>query len=276
VGEIWVDDPDDWRLYLDPGGLPQLFNFLLLRAAWDADTFRSVIDTAFATLGASPTWVLGNHDVVRQVSRYGLVKPATGVMTQPGTMVGPDAVIDADLGTRRARAAALLLFALPGSAYIYQGDELGLPEVLELPLRDDPVFRRTVGHYLGRDGCRVPIPWSGTTEPYGWTRPWLAPPEGWAGLTVQAQAADPMSTLSLYRDALRIRRADPALGAGALRWLDAPPGSLAFARDPGFVCAVNFGADPVPLPPHRKVLLTSGPLDGGGLPPDTAAWLATD
>jgi len=275
VGEIWVDDPEDWRLYVDPGGLPQLFNFLLLRAAWDAATFRSVVDTAFATLGPTPTWVLGNHDVVRQVSRYGLVKPATGVMTQPGTLVGPDAVIDLALGTRRARAAALILLALPGSAYIYQGDELGLPEVLDLPLRDDPVFRRTVGHYLGRDGCRVPMPWSGIGEGYGWSRPWLAPPPDWAALTVEAQAADPASMLSLYREALRIRRASPALGAGTLDWLDAPAGSLLFARDPGFSCAANFSVEPVPLPPHRKVLLASGPLDGGTLPPDTAAWLAT-
>ena len=147
--------------------------------------------------------------------------------------------------------------------------------MLDLPLRDDPVFRRTVGHYLGRDGCRVPVPWSGTGEGYGWSRPWLAPPPDWAALTVQAQAADPASTLSLYREALRIRRASPALGAGTLGWLDAPAGTLLFARDPGFVCAANFGAEPARLPPHRKVLLASGPLDGGTLPADTAAWLAT-
>ena len=276
VGEIWVENPEDWRLYLDPEGLPQLFNFLLLRAPWSAEAFRLVIDTAFATLGSSPTWVLGNHDVVRQVTRYGLVKPATGVMTQPGSMVGPDAVVDEALGLRRARAATLLLLALPGSAYIYQGDELGLPEVLELPLRDDPVFRRTVGRFLGRDGCRVPMPWSGTAQPYGWTRPWLAPPANWADRTVSAQRADPASTLSLYRDALRIRRAHPALGTGDMGWLDLTPQALVFTRDPGFACAVNLGTAPTPMPPHRDVLLASGPLDDGALPPDTGVWLAID
>jgi alpha-glucosidase len=276
VGEIWVEDPQDWRLYLDPGGLPQLFNFLLLRAPWSADAFRRVIDTAFATLGASPTWVLGNHDAVRQVTRYGLIEPATGVMTQPGTMVGPNAVIDVALGTRRARAAALLLLALPGSAYIYQGDELGLPEVLDLPLRDDPMFRRSVGHFLGRDGCRVPMPWSGTTEAYGWHRPWLAPPDNWTDLTVSAQQADPTSTLWLYRDASRIRRTHDALGAGELRWHAAPPGGLIFEREPGFACAINFGARSMPLPGYGKVLLASGPLDDAALPPDTAVWLQAD
>jgi alpha-glucosidase len=274
VGEVWVVDPADWHLYLDPAGLPQLFNFLLLQAAWDAAAFRTVIDTALATVGDAPTWVLGNHDVVRVATRYGLVEPATGVMTQPGTMVGPDAVIDLVSGTRRARAAALLMLALPGSAYLYQGDELGLPEVLDLPVRDDPIFYRTGGRYLGRDGCRVPLPWLGSSPPYGWKEPWLPQPDGWADLTVQAQAADPGSTLSLHRAALRIRREHPALGAGSLRWLDAPAGSLLFARDPGFTCAVNLGRTPVPLP-SGDVLLASGPLDGATLPPDTAVWVRT-
>jgi alpha-glucosidase len=273
VGEVWVVDPVDWGLYVDPEGLPQLFNFLLLTAPWGADNFRSVIDTALATVGAAPTWVLGNHDVVRQATRYGVVKPATGVMTQPNTGVGPDAVIDLDLGTRRARAATLLMLALPGSAYVYQGDELGLPEVLDLPVRDDPVFRRTAGRYLGRDGCRVPLPWSGTAPPYGWNDPWLPQPDGWAALTVEAQSAEPGSTLSMYREALRIRRAHPALGAGGLRWLDAPPGCLVFTRDPGFVCAVNLGGTAVPLPPG-DVVLASGPMGGSLLPPDTAAWIS--
>ena len=274
VGEIWVVDPADWRVYLDPAGLPQLFNFLLLTANWDAEAFRSVIDTALATVGSAPTWVLGNHDVARQVSRYGLVKPGTGVPITPQSPLGPGAVVDLALGTARARAATLLMLALPGSAYVYQGDELGLPEVLDLPFRDDPVFRRTHGRYLGRDGCRVPIPWSGTAPPYGWVAPWLPQPDGWASLTVEVQAANPASTLAIYRAALRIRRAQEALGSGKLRWLDGPPGCLVFARDPGFVCVINLGATPVPLPPYREVLIASGPIDGITLPANTTAWLS--
>jgi glycosidase len=273
VGEVWVVDPADWRPYIDPAGLPQLLNFLLLDAPWDAGRFRTAIDTALVAAGPAPTWVLGSHDAVRQVSRFGLVEPAPGVTLQPGSSLGPGAVVDLARGTRRARAAALLLLALPGSPYVYQGDELGLPEVIDLPVRHDPMFRRSGGRHLGRDGCRVPVPWSGATPPYGWVRPWLPQPGGWAGLTVEAQSADAGSTLSLHRAATAIRRAHPALGAGSLRWLDAPPGCLLLARDPGFACAVNMGDTAAPLPPHVEVLLTSGPLDGALLPPDTAAWL---
>jgi alpha-glucosidase len=141
-------------------------------------------------------------------------------------------------------------------------------------VRDDPVFRRTGGRYLGRDGCRVPLPWLGSAPPYGWHRPWLPQPDNWADLTVEAQAADPASTLSMHRAALRMRRQLSALGAGSLRWLDAPDGSLLFARDPGFACAINLGGSPVPLP-AGEVLLASAPLDGDALPPDTAVWLRT-
>ena len=277
VGEIWVEDPQDWQLYLDPGGLPQLFNFLLLRAPWSADAFRRVIDTAFATLGASPTWVLGNHDIVRQVTRYGLIEPATGVMTQPGTMVGPNAVIDEALGTRRARAAALLLLALPGSAYIYQGDELGLPEVLDLPLRDDPMFRRSVGHFLGRDGCRVPMPWSDTTEAYGWHRPWLAPPDNWTDLTVSAQQADPASTLS----AVPGRGTHPAISttpSARASCAGMPRRQADSSSNENRASRVRSTSvpGPMPLPGYGKVLLASGPLDDAALPPDTAVWLQAD
>lgn len=279
IGEIWVVDPADWSLYADPDGLPQLFNFLLLETGWDAGSFRSVIDTGLASLGSAPTWVLGNHDVVRPVTRYGLLSPATGATTGPGSQIGTGAVVDMALGTSRARAAALLLLALPGSAYVYQGEELGLPEVLDLPDRHDPVFARTRGRHLGRDGCRVPVPWSGTAPPYGWSDPWLAPPVGWGGLTVEAQTTDPDSTLNLYRRALRIRRSYAGFGGTGLRWLDDDRGAsgdvLRFARGDDFACVVNLGGVPVSLPPHERVLVASGPLGpAGSLPPDTAVWLA--
>ena len=199
----------------------QAFNFQFLRSPWDAGELRAVIDEslrATGSVGAATTWVLSNHDVVRHSTRY-----------------APD---DPEQGLRRARAAALLMLALPGSAYIYQGEELGLPEVTDLPdtVRQDPSFLRSDGQDGLRDGCRVPIPWSGTEEPYGFgPKPggpsWLPQPDSWAGLSVEAQTGDPGSTLELYRNALALRREHPALGAGdTVEWLDAPDGVLTFRR----------------------------------------------
>jgi alpha-glucosidase len=185
-----------------------------------------------------------------------------------------------------------VLLALPGSAYIYQGEELGLPEVTDIGdgARQDPRSFRTKGEYPGRDGCRVPLPWSGTGTGFGFSRtgqgsspagPWLPQPADWGRYSVESQLADEQSTLNLYRAALRLRRDHPALGRGALgrealRWLGPDDGGLlCFAREPGFILAANLGPVPVPLPDHREVLLTSGPVPGSRLPPDTAAWLCT-
>jgi len=194
----------------------------------------------------------------------------------------------AELGARRARTAALLLLALPGSAYIYQGEELGLPEVTDLPAaaRQDPRFRRTHGQSPGRDGCRVPLPWTRGGADFGFSEtassapPWLPQPPEWGGYSVEAQLADPDSFLSLYRTALRMRRDHPALGRGTLRWLDsshAAEGLLCFAREPGFIFAANLGPAAVPLPPHRDILLASEPGavgPDGSLRPDAAVWLS--
>src|SRR5690606_6178123 len=193
IGEVWTDGPEDLALYLRPDELHQVFQFDLQLAPWSARAFRDVVTAAMkavSTTGASPTWVLSSHDSVRHVTRY--EKPE-GV---PG------------IGHARAKAALLMLLALPGSAYLYQGEELGLPEVTDLPdeARQDPIFERTNGELAGRDGCRVPLPWSGDTEPYGFSagdaRPWLPMPDTWAALTVEAQEADPSSMLNFYRDAL--------------------------------------------------------------------------
>jgi alpha-glucosidase len=189
---------------------------------------------------------------------------------------------DPALGTRRARAAILLALALPGSAYVYQGEELGLPEVADLPdeVLQDPMWRRSNGADRGRDGCRVPLPWSGSEPPFGFSppaaaaAPWLPQPGAWRDLTAEAERADPGSMLNLYREALRLRRAEDSLGDGPLRWLEAPAGVLSFARDPGLACVVNLSPAPVPLPDHRELLLSSNSLTGKGeLPPDTTAWL---
>ena len=283
VGEVWYDRPETLMPYLAPGGLPQVFNFQLLLPAWRAAAFRGAIDSALAvTSGSRAPWLIGNHDVPRPASRYRLDEGFTPQMISRLVALGDR---NAETGARRARAAALVLLALPGSAYIYQGEELGLPEVTDIPAaaRQDPTFRRTHGESPGRDGCRVPIPWAPSGTGFGFSRtdgvsrpadPWLPEPADWGRYCVESQLADEQSILNLYRAALRLRRAHPALGRGTLRWLDSGPGLLCLAREPGFVLAANLGTAPAPLPAHREILLASGPVTGGGLPPDTAAWLA--
>ncbi|MGI9053455.1 MAG: glycoside hydrolase family 13 protein [Ilumatobacteraceae bacterium] len=266
VGEVWLHTPEQVARYVRPDELHTAFNFHFLLAPWDATAMRTAIDESMGPLvavGAPPTWVLSNHDVTRHVTRYG---------------GGPT-------GRRRARAAALLMLALPGGAYVYQGEELGLDEVEDLPdeLRQDPTFLRTEGRRKGRDGCRVPIPWGGSVAPFDFgpgPTTWLPQPAEWAELTAAAQDSDPTSMLELYRRALAARRHLPALGDGELQWVDAAPEMLAFRRPPGFSCLVNFGAATADIPAEllagTGVLLASDGLDDDGrLPPDTAVWLGS-
>ena len=188
---------------------------------------------------------------------------------------------DLDLGRRRARAAALLTLALPGGTYVYQGEELGLPEVEDLPdeVLQDPTWERSGHTARGRDGCRVPLPWEGDRPPFGFTtsgaRPWLPQPDDWAALTVSAQRADPASTWSLYRTALDTRGRTAALHDAPLTWVDAGDDVLAFDRGPSFRCVVNFSEHPLDLTGHGRLVLASGPC-ARELPPDTSAWLARD
>ncbi|THV41549.1 glycoside hydrolase family 13 protein [Glycomyces buryatensis] len=275
VGEMWVRDPDRFALYLRPDELHTAFNFAFLRCAWEPAALREVIDQTLEThrkVAAPPTWVLSNHDVTRHVTRYGREDTRF-------TKRVHDVPTDLELGTRRARAAALLSMALPGNVYVYQGDELGLPEVFDLPdeVRQDPVFRRTGGRDLGRDGCRVPLPWEGEEPPFGFGSDgtWLPQPEDWQGLTAASQADDAGSMLALYRLALRIRRHEPALGDGKLRWLPSEEGVLAFERDPGFVCLVNLSDSPVRVPAGTP-LLASTELAGDELGPDATVWIHTE
>jgi alpha-glucosidase len=182
------------------------------------------------------------------------------------------------VGTARARAAALLQLALPGAAYVYNGDELGLPDV-EVPdeALQDPIWERS-GHTIrGRDKCRIPLPWSGDEPPYGFTTApatWLPMPPGWASLTVDAQQADAGSMLSLYRTALALRASSPAFAGEELQWVPAPDGCLAFRRPGGLVCLVNLSPAPVALP-EGSVLLASADVSAGRLPVDAAVWLAS-
>ncbi|WP_405493580.1 glycoside hydrolase family 13 protein [Streptomyces sp. NBC_00096] len=349
VAEAWAPTSERLALYVRPDELHQAFNFRFLNCPWDAGAMRAVVDeslAATASVGAPTTWVLSNHDVVRHRTRYGSLA--------------------------RARAAALLMLALPGSAYVYQGEELGLPEVTDLPdaVRQDPAFRRgrrapdtgatttagagataaagagagagasagagapagasaeagagagagastgagaeAAGQEGLRDGCRVPIPWSGQEPPYdfGPAGSWLPQPDGWAGLSVAAQTGDPHSTLELYRAALELRRALPGLGApeagaagaasatsdaatpGAstpdaatpdttggtgMQWLPAPEGVLLFTR-PGFACTLNTRPTVLELPSPGRPVLSSAPVETDGrtvrLPPDSCTWWA--
>ncbi|HZC27165.1 MAG TPA: alpha-amylase family glycosyl hydrolase, partial [Actinopolymorphaceae bacterium] len=279
VAEAWVrTEPNRLARYLRPDELHTAFNFDFLKCSWNAAELRASIKhnlRALAEVDAPATWVLSNHDVLRHVTRYGR---ADGDDHKPSGSVGCDLA----RGVRRARAAALLMLALPGGAYVYQGDELALPEVEDLPTEvlQDPIWLRTGGEFRGRDGCRVPLPWTGEQPALGFgpTAPWLPQPTAWNKLSVEAQTGDADSTLELYRAALALRRSLPALAAADMRWDDdVVDGVLSFGRGAAFRCVVNLGEHDVPLPEHDKVLLASAPLGPHSpdtLPGDTAVWLA--
>jgi len=233
VGEIVFSDQKRVAPYLRPDELQLAFNFSLVFQPWDAEAIRSSIDESLTALPIV-TWVLENHDVTRIVTRF---------------------------GEREARAAALLLLALPGPVFLYQGQELGLEEV-DLPdeLRQDPIFKRTQGERKGRDGCRVPLPWTRDLP----VPSWLPVPESWCDSSVETQLEGDASMLSLYRRAIESRP------SGGFAWRESPPGALVFERDE-LVCAVNVSADPVALP-AGKLILASETI-GAELPRGAAAWI---
>jgi alpha-glucosidase len=268
---------------LRPDELHTGFGFSFLVAPWTPARLRAAVDETLATVesvGAPATWVLSNHDVMRSVSRF--ARPQTESSRYLLDQFIGEAG-DLSIGSRRARAAALLMLALPGACYLYQGEELGLPEVEDLPeaVLADPTWRRSGGRLRGRDGCRVPIPWSGEKPPYGFSEgdvaePWLPQPGDWGPYTVEAEQQQADSMLNLYRAALRLRHESPALGDGRMRWLDSPPDVLLFAREPGFACLVNVGAGAVELPRGSRIVLSSAEIPADGLvPQDTAVWLET-
>lgn len=274
VAEAWV--PAHRRVrYASADGLGQAFNFDLLRAPWDAAAYRTIIQDNLdlaARSGTSSTWVFSSHDVVRHATRYALGTHTNGRdwLVSGGTTP----VEDRTLGLARARAATLLALALPGSAYLYQGEELGLPEVAEIPadLRQDPTFARTKGTQMGRDGCRVPLPWTPSRPAFGFSEAsaHLPQPAWFADYAVSHQEHDPMSTLGLYRNALALRRRIQS--AEHLEWLDVGPDGVGFRRSNGWVSITNFGAAPIPGP--AQVILTSDPSlhYDGTIPPNTTVW----
>ena len=279
VGEVWL--PSERRvLYTRPDELHQAFNFDFLQTPWDADAYRRVIDSSLSDaheVGTVPTWVIGNHDVVRPVSVLGL--PADTDLKAWLLSDGLDPQPDPEQGQRRARALVLLELALPGSAYIFQGEELGLPEVADLPTTalEDPRWDNSEYTDKGRDGCRVPLPWNSEGPSFGFGRngSWLPQPSWWGQYSVEVQARQRGSMLRLYQAALSLRpdcnvdgevNWDPDLNQGPL---------LAFWRGGYVLVLVNTGSDPVPLP-EGEVMVASAPLPGDELPGEAAVWLHRD
>jgi alpha-glucosidase len=292
VAEAWVEPAERLARYIRPDEMQQAFNFDFLLAGWDARRMAVAIEDsleAAASVGAPSTWVLSNHDTVRHPSRFGLQDPTTF----PKGIAAEDEQPDAELGLARARAATLVSLALPGSAYIYQGEELGLPEHTSLPAgaRQDPTFFRTNGVERGRDGCRVPLPWKSAAPGYGFAAastapdpaaPWLPQPEAFGNLAADRQDGVKGSTLELYRSALALRRSR-GLGSGTFRWADSHDperGVLAFHNSDVLVIA-NTGAEPVPVPGGYRVALSSaeepGAPEAGAdeavVAPNSAAYL---
>jgi alpha-glucosidase len=282
VAEAGVPDRSRRARYASPEGLGQTFNFDTMDADWRADNFRRAIATGLQHMretGSTTTWLLGCHDSVRVATRYGLPAEAgrrAHEVAQEwllGNGAGPR--LDRELGERRARAAIVLLLALPGSTYLYQGDELGLHEVGDLPreVLEDPIATRSGGRWKGRDGCRVPLPWTpdGPSFGFGPGAPRLPQPAWFADVAVSRQEADPQSTLCLHREALALRAHQPRADDAA--WEAAPSEDvLHLSRPGGWHVVTNFGPTPVGLP-AGTVLLASAPLEDGLLPPDTSAWV---
>jgi len=284
VAEAWVSPASRIARYLRPDELANSFNFDFLTSPWDVTTLRERIDSSLAAIkevGAPASWVFNNHDVVRSVDRFALgLTPGTGETTLDRQ--GDPANLDLNLGIKRARAGALLMLALPGGAYIYQGEELALPEVRDIPENrlTDPRWRMSNFTDRGRDGCRVPLPWKSEAEgAFGFStnsslpphEAWLPQSNWWGSFSVESQEKNSDSTLHLYRKALAIRASEEGLGDGPMTWIDLGKDLLAFTRPGNFLCVINFG-DEISLP-TGEVLLSSAPLDNGRLPRDTAVWI---
>lgn len=277
-GEAWLPTLKKTALWVRPDEMHQTFNFPYLMTPWDAkelgDIIRESLDE-FGAVGAPSTWVLSNHDVVRHATRLALTSEnPQGEGIGPLTPDKPDTAI----GLARARAATTLMLALPGSSYLYQGEELGLPEAMEIPdaFRQDPTWFRTNGERYGRDGCRVPLPWEADAPAFGFNETgasWLPQPADWAQYARDVEEVDPASTLALYKKLLAGRR-EFGFGSGSLIWEDAGADAVAFRRGDVHVVA-NLGTVPLPLPADAQIVVASQPIDGGELPVDTAVWYTT-
>lgn len=281
--EANVDPLERMANWVRPDQMHQAFNFPYLTAPFSAPALRAVVDSslrAFGAVGATSTWVLSNHDVVRHATRFGYDGPGP----REGDGIGSaDPQPNVELGRRRAAAASLFTLGLPGAVYLYQGEELGLPDHTTLPdaSRQDPTFARTSGERIGRDGCRIPLPWRAGSASAGFSGgetaadPWLPLPAAWDDYARDVQAASPTSHLALYRKALQARRIH-GLGTGTLQWVEeyCTEQSLGF-RNGTTLALLNTGTTPLELP-RGTVLLRSQQQLGAGeaLQPGEAAWLS--
>jgi len=261
--------------YASSETLGQSFNFALFGAQWSAQGYKAIIASSISQAkahGSSSTWALSNHDVVRHATRYGL--PNGEDLNEWLLSEGTKPELDRELGLARARAATMMLLALPGSTYVYQGEELGLFEVADLPAQSlqDPIWERADHTRKGRDGCRVPLPWEseGTSFGFGSARSHLPQPSWFGALSVASQDGVAGSTLELYRTALRLRK--DLSNSEQFEWVDSPSDVLHFSRADGWHSVTNFGTEAVALP-SGEVLLSSSPLSGKNLPANTTAWV---
>ncbi len=284
VAEAWVSPASRIARYVRADELQNSFNFEMLTTLWNADEIRVKIGNSMAALvevGAPPSWVFNNHDVVRSIDRLDLGLTNNGESTF--TRQGDPAKFNIARGTLRAKSATLMTLALPGGTYLYQGEELGLPEVRDLPedRLTDPRWKMSGYKDRGRDGCRVPLPWkSEPTGGFGFStndlleldQAWL-PMSPWMGnFSADSQAGVAGSTLTMYREALALRKLEEGLGDGPMTWIEAGKDVVAFSRPDNFACYINFGAA-IEIPAGAAVLISSGPLAGNLLPTDTAVWL---
>ncbi len=264
VGEINVSTPEALLRYIRPGELQSVFAMNLTKAPWEAAAFRRLItgNLNYAADGQSwPTWVLSSHDEVRSVTRF-------------GTMA--DGTVDLRLGARRARAALMITLALPGGACLYQGEELGLPQVQDLPfeLLEDPIVLRTGLAERGRDGCRVALPWDTSAPSFGFgtASPRLPQPASWGAFSAASQEADPTSFLHFTRAALRVRKENLLHQPDTCDWVELGDDVVAFDR--GDVrCIVNFSDTPFQLPEDSLILLASDEVRSGTLPGNGGVWI---
>ena len=269
-GEAYVLPLSLMAKWVRPDEFHQTFNFRFLDAGWEKEPLVNAIDEsfeAFDEVGAPATWVLNNHDVIRHVSRfggeYGRATASDGI--------GPESPQpDNDLGLSRAKAATLFMLGLPGSAYLYQGEELGLPEhtTIESEYRQDPTYFRTAGARVGRDGCRVPLPWKSGGESNGFSegRGWLPQPESFAALSRDNQERESSSTLSLYRQALKLRK-EHELGAGGFEWLS--KNDVLSYSNSGVSVIQNFSDEPIAIAGEVLISSAAGEL----LAPGATAWV---
>jgi alpha-glucosidase len=269
VAEAWLP-PERSRRYANSASLGQTLDLDLAQKRWNPVSYRESISRSVdlaAESGSTPTWVFSNHDIIRHPTRF-----ARELITKRMEMMGVPVRLNEQLarqGLSRALAATALVLALPGSAYIYQGEELGLPEVEDLTESELIDRLMVAGRVVTRDGCRVPLPWEQSASNFGFgSSSYLPQPDWFAGFSVEAQSSDPSSTLSFYRRALAIRRA--LRSEDGLEWIDQEE-AVAFRRAGGWISVTNFGSSPIEMPPGRLVL-TSGPLSGA-IHPDTTVWL---